>query len=698
MGITIFTDSPASMMTSRLHFVLLAAAVAGLVFPVRGQSVATISVDADQVSGPVNRRIFGQNINAGDDARIFSSDTTNPNLIQRGEGFWDPERGAPIPLVVRQSKAVDMSMLRYPGGCLVHNYDWRRTVGPQAKARGWLFGLDEYLRLCDAIGATPLITVSDYVLPADQMPENAAGLVEYLNSPADAAHPWAMKRAEWGHPAPYHVAWFELGNESIHGNHRVLPHRQYTPEQYAAYANATAAAMRRVDPGIRIGIVMTPGPGTDVNNAWNRTVVRLAGASADFVVLHVYAPQEKADIPADLLMQAMMVAPQHIEERLADYHRMIRQQLGHDLPLAITEFNGALEQPAWRLSFGDALECADLIRVFLEPASNVVLACYWDFVNGPFGMLRTTMLSPSGEPASEAPALLLYKLWAAHFGSQLVQVNVQSPVADFPGAGSEEASRGSVAEPRQRLQTVDPMQYRVPPDTPADNLQIHWQKSGVSIDVENLSGSIHPVLARIPRPSTNPGIPVEISLSVDARFIPDAGSDPITMGIGLRDSRDANADRSGAELDANTGTWRHFNVTYRLGAQTPSVDLIARLSTDGRKISGTLQLHNLIVVDFASAHDSAYPLLTSSASLSSEGHSLYLIVLNKSDSDSIPTTIRLRGFSADEARYWQVSAPALTSGSATTESQADTRLSLSGSGLASHVFPARSMTAIEFRQ
>ncbi len=62
------------------------------------------------------------------------------------------------------------------------NFDWRKTVGPDAKKNGWLFGLDEYLSLCATIGATPLITISDYVLPAKQMPQNAGALVEYLNS------------------------------------------------------------------------------------------------------------------------------------------------------------------------------------------------------------------------------------------------------------------------------------------------------------------------------------------------------------------------------------------------------------------------------------------------------------------------------------------------------------------------------------
>jgi len=686
-----------------IRFASIASALAlGFLLPLQAQQTANIVIHASQVLGPVNRLVFGQNIYAADDARIFSSDTTDMNLIRRADGFWDPDKGAPVARVVTQSKAVGTSMFRYPGGCLAHNFDWRKTVGPGAKKNGWLFGLDEYLSLCQAIGAIPLITVSDYALPADQMPENAAELVEYLNSPANAAHPWAMKRKELGHPAPYNVMWFELGNESMHGNHRVLPHRQYTAEQYAAYAKATAAAMRRVDPGIKIGIVTVSGPGTDVNCDWNRTVVQLAGASADFVVIHMYVPQEpRSGVPENVLMQSMMVAPQHVEERLREYHQMIQQQLGHDLPLAITEFNGALDQSdkPYRFSFGDALECADLLRVFLEPELNVALANYWNFLNGYYGMLRTTESSPNGTPETEEPAFPLYRMWAEHFGSQLLKVDLQAPRAEFPGAGSEEAAKGSIPEARRQIQVIDLGQYSSLVGTlwpKLLNVQIQRQNSDFTIHLQNLTHSIYPLLARVPRPSLTPETPVEFSVSFDAKFTPDPGSDTAPMGIGLIDSRGWNATHSGIGVDGVTSDWKHFNATYRPTAQTPSADLSARLMADGKNISGTFQVHNLVMADFVAAHDPAYPLLTSSASSSSDGTKLYLIVFNKSASDSIPTAIHLTGFSAARARYWEVNGPGLDSIGGVTETEQGAALPLSNANTAAKVFPMHSMTAIEF--
>ena len=209
-----------------------------------------------------------------------------------------------------------------------------------------------------------------------------------------------------------------------------------------------------------------------------------------------------------------MVAPQHVEERLREYHQMIQQQLGHDLSLAITEFNGGLDISSgspYRFSYGDALECADLLRVFLKPELNVALASYWNFLNGAFGMLRTTIHSSNGEPMTEEPAFLVYELWAQHFGSQLVKVEDQSQRADFPGSGSEAAAMGSVSEPRRQIQHIDLDQYSSILGTlwpKLLNVQIQQSNSDFTIHLQNLSRSIYPVLARIPRPENDPATPV----------------------------------------------------------------------------------------------------------------------------------------------------------------------------------------------
>jgi len=67
-------------------------------------------------------------------------------------------------------------------------------------------GIDEFCQFCEAVGAQPLICVS-----LSDGPESAADLVQYCQG--DAASPWGAKRAANGHPTPYHVKYWQVGNE-----------------------------------------------------------------------------------------------------------------------------------------------------------------------------------------------------------------------------------------------------------------------------------------------------------------------------------------------------------------------------------------------------------------------------------------------------------------------------------------------------
>ena len=247
---------------------------------------AVITVDASKVVAPVNELGFGNNIEAADGRGIFSepadAKTFNVNGVKYGQGFWDPDKNAPNPVTTGLAKTLRMGMMRYPGGCLAHNYNWTHAVGPLSERSDWKFGIDQFMELCRKMNWEPLFTLTDYALPAEELPQHLANLVEYLNAPATPEHPWAMKRAEWGHKEPYGVKYFELGNETDHGSHKTNPRRSYTPEQYIKYATDSIKAIRKVDPTVKLGLVTVPGNGTDWNCDWNRKVI--AGAGDDLAV------------------------------------------------------------------------------------------------------------------------------------------------------------------------------------------------------------------------------------------------------------------------------------------------------------------------------------------------------------------------------------------------------------------------------
>ena len=116
--------------------------------------------------------------------------------------------------MVALCKAAGAVSLRWPGGCIAHRYNWKKTVGPLSKRPDQGFGLPEFLTFCEAAGAEPVLTLAVYW----GGPADGADLVEYLNAPNAGRNPnggvdWGDVRARNGHPKPYGIHYWEFGNE-----------------------------------------------------------------------------------------------------------------------------------------------------------------------------------------------------------------------------------------------------------------------------------------------------------------------------------------------------------------------------------------------------------------------------------------------------------------------------------------------------
>ena len=127
-------------------------------------------------------------------------------------------------------KEAHFGSVRYPGGTVSNLFDWKRSIGPAEQRKKTVhglpetsdpitpnFGLDEAMSwIYDDIKAEAV-----WVYGMGQgSAADAADLIEYLNAPADgdATNPnggvdWAEVRAANGHPKPYGVTRFEIGNE-----------------------------------------------------------------------------------------------------------------------------------------------------------------------------------------------------------------------------------------------------------------------------------------------------------------------------------------------------------------------------------------------------------------------------------------------------------------------------------------------------
>jgi alpha-N-arabinofuranosidase len=144
-------------------------------------------------------------------------------------------------------------MWRLPGGNFISDWDWHNSVGdidrrPPVFDHAWNamqsndLGMDELMALCKLIGVDPYITVNAGFGDA----HSAAQQVEYMNGAVNTYE--GAQRAKNGHPAPYGVKFWDIGNEpygSWQLGHTFLRY-------YVLKHNDFAKAMRAVDPSITL--------------------------------------------------------------------------------------------------------------------------------------------------------------------------------------------------------------------------------------------------------------------------------------------------------------------------------------------------------------------------------------------------------------------------------------------------------------
>jgi alpha-L-arabinofuranosidase len=190
--------------------------------------------------------------------------------------------------------ALHPGFLRFPGGCLVNtgsmedyseasgyqrkrSYQWKDTVGPveerATNSNFWGYnqsyglGYYEYFRFAEDIGAMPLPVVPALVTGCGQNKatdddallkrhiQDTLDLIEFANGPVTST--WGKKRAQMGHPRPFHLTTLGVGNE------------ENLPVEFMARFKQFRAAIEAKYPDITV--VSNSGPddaGSTFDTAW----------------------------------------------------------------------------------------------------------------------------------------------------------------------------------------------------------------------------------------------------------------------------------------------------------------------------------------------------------------------------------------------------------------------------------------------
>lgn len=350
---------------------------------------AEIIVLGKKTLGPVHDKLFGQFIELT--GRCINNGLYDPSSpLARPDGLRTD--------VLEAFRQLRPGFIRYPGGCAASYFDWQELVGPKEKRpRAKLFrmtnvpqstdfGIPEAWNLCRELGTELYLTVNAHT----QTPEDAANLVEYLNSTTPTKY--ADLRRSHGREEPYNVKLFGLGNE-IYGNWQT---GQKTASEYAAWCAEAICQMKRVDPTIRVVVCGLGRPDPE----WDRTVMfRLAGL-ADMISMHNYfgRPVFADSMAASRVCGQFIDAAKQIIDEVMDsplgVHSRSYRELG-SLPvirkrpgIAFDEWNvwyrtghDPLKDVEELYNYTDALTVASLMHTILRNTKTIELACISLLVN-----------------------------------------------------------------------------------------------------------------------------------------------------------------------------------------------------------------------------------------------------------------------------------------------------------------------------
>ncbi|HOQ05489.1 MAG TPA: alpha-L-arabinofuranosidase C-terminal domain-containing protein [Anaerohalosphaeraceae bacterium] len=325
-------------------------------------------------------------------------------------------------------KKLNSPVYRWPGGNFVSGYDWRDGLGdrdrrPTRTNPAWTgietndVGIHEFVELCRLINAEPMIAVNTGFGDA----YSAAAEVEYCNGSVNT--PNGKWRAENGHPEPFGVKWWCVGNEMFGRwqlgymsiNHYVLKH------------NWVEEKMRQVDPTIKtIGV----GEAGD----WSEQMLRHCADHMNLISEHFYC-QNRPDLTAHVRQ-----IPDAIRNK-CDAHRRYRRELpslqGKDIRIAMDEWNywygpHVFGELGTRYFMKDALGIAAGLHEYFRNTDICFMANYAQTVNV-IGCIKTTKTA-AGFDATAYP-LMLYR---QEFGTIPVQVSGWNEKLDVAAALTED--------------------------------------------------------------------------------------------------------------------------------------------------------------------------------------------------------------------------------------------------------------------
>ncbi len=469
-------------MRTIIHFLSASLLALTLASPAVAKDAApqrmAVTIKADQPGAIIDRHIFGQfaeHLGTGIyDGIWVGKDSKIPNV-----------RGIRSD-VVAALKAIKVPDVRWPGGCYADDYHWRKGIGDPAKRPTTVnylwgrvpesnqFGTHEYMDFIGQIGSEAYVSGN----VGSGTPQEMSDWLEYMTADP-AISSLAQERAANGHPAPFKVPFFGVGNESWGcGGSMTAEHYANVYKNFATFARNYDLAQQinngDYDPNGMKRI--SSGPNVD-DYHWTEVMMeasthQIFSWTIDGLSLHFYSgfdnwpPSNTAD-SFDEKAYAHVIRSAYKMEELVTKHSAIMDKYDpkKKVALVVDEW-GAWYLPApgsnprflqQQNSQRDAVLAAVTLNIFTRHADRVRMANVAQMIN-----VLQSMILTKGDKMVLTPTYHLFRMYVpfqdatylpvTYDGGSYVHGDVTTPRLDVT------AAKGKDGKTYVSLTNIDPTQ------------------------------------------------------------------------------------------------------------------------------------------------------------------------------------------------------------------------------------------------
>lgn len=386
-----------------------------------------LKINAANTAGTINRNIYGH----------FAEHLGRCIY----EGMWVGEDSS-IPNtkglrndVTAALKALNIPVLRWPGGCFADEYHWMDGIGPKENRPRMVnthwggtvennhFGTHEFMELCEQLGTEPYINGNVGSGTVYEMQQ----WMEYLTF--DGESPMANLRKHNGREQPWKVKYFGVGNESWGCGGNMRP--EYYADEYRRYATYV-----RNYGGNKVYKIACGANAEDYN--WTEVLMREAGRFMDGLSLHYYTLptgnwQSKGSatefdstawfetLRRTLYMEELLTKHSTIMDKYDPEKRvgLIVDEWGTWYDVEPGTNPGFLYQ---QNSLRDALVAGINLNLFHKHCDRVQMANIAQTVN-----VLQAMILTEGDKMLLTPTYHVFEMYKVHQDAELVPVELESP-------------------------------------------------------------------------------------------------------------------------------------------------------------------------------------------------------------------------------------------------------------------------------